>query len=98
MDGLPRHDEQTGAGRRRPRSVRRPRLRAAFASALAAYRRRSRVLEWAVVPLLALLAYATVLRIGFLSDDFVTMIGGRNRGFEPPHLAARPQLDVLSPD
>jgi hypothetical protein len=50
-----------------------------------------------LVPLLAVLAYATVLRIGFLSDDFVTMIDGRNKGVNPRILLPDPNWMFYRP-
>ncbi|MBF6614066.1 MAG: hypothetical protein IVW55_13135 [Chloroflexi bacterium] len=37
---------------------------------------------WALIPLLATAAYVTVLRIGFLSDDYVLLYGARHSGIE----------------
>jgi hypothetical protein len=37
---------------------------------------------WLIVPLLALLAYVTVLRVGFLSDDFVLLNANAVRGLD----------------
>ncbi len=38
---------------------------------------------WALIPLIATLAYATTLRIGFLSDDFLLLYSARQRGLDP---------------
>jgi hypothetical protein len=54
-------------------------------------------LAWAVVPLLAVLAYLAVLRIGFLSDDFLTLITGRNRGLNPRILMPDPDWMFYRP-
>ena len=35
---------------------------------------------WALVPLLAIVAYASVLRMGFLADDFFQLYEGHKRG------------------
>ncbi len=37
---------------------------------------------WAFIPLLATAAYVTVLRIGFLSDDYILMYGARHSGID----------------
>jgi hypothetical protein len=40
-------------------------------------------LLWLAVPLLAFLAYGTVFRIGFLSDDFLLLYTARAQGIDP---------------
>src|SRR5690349_6791497 len=37
---------------------------------------------WLGVPLLAIAAYAAVLGVGFVSDDWLLLYGGRRKGFE----------------
>ena len=41
---------------------------------------------WALLPALAIIAYVTVLRIGFVSDDFMQVYGGRLSGINLPDL------------
>lgn len=41
---------------------------------------------WALLPVLAIVAYATVLRVGFLSDDYMQVYAGRLTGVSVPAL------------
>ena len=49
-----------------------------------------RPIFWAAAPLLAVVAYATVLRIGFLSDDFVLLLNSEKLGFSLQRLTPTP--------
>src|SRR5438105_5024656 len=41
-----------------------------------------RALLWALVPLFAIVAYATVLRVGFLAEDFLSVDIARQLGLD----------------
>src|SRR4051812_45642148 len=45
---------------------------------------------WALLPLLAIVAYVTVLRVGFQSDDFILLYERRINGFDPSALLPQP--------
>lgn len=45
---------------------------------------------WGTVPLLAIAAYVTVLRIGFLQDDFVLLLQAKTTGVAIQTLLPRP--------
>jgi hypothetical protein len=52
---------------------------------------------WALVPLLAVAAYATVVRVNFLSDDFMQLYTGRETGVSLPHLLPSGQVGFYRP-
>jgi hypothetical protein len=53
--------------------------------------------HWALIPLLAVAAYITVLRIGFLSDDFSQLYVGRATGVNLPSLLPGEQVGFYRP-
>src|SRR5207302_3812992 len=52
---------------------------------------------WAVVPVLAVAAYITVLRIGFLSDDYLLLFRVKLEGFTLSSLLPSPDSAFYRP-
>ncbi|MEP6776144.1 MAG: hypothetical protein ABJA50_11165, partial [Chloroflexota bacterium] len=50
-----------------------------------------------MVPMLAILAYVTVLRIGFLSDDYVLLDRARSAPWDLSALLPRADFEFLRP-
>src|SRR6266581_1560229 len=52
---------------------------------------------WALVPALAVIAYITVLRIGFLSDDYLLLYRSKLEGFNPSSSLAASAFTFFRP-
>lgn len=52
---------------------------------------------WTLIPLIAVVGYVTVLRIGFLSDDFQQLYAGRETGVNPQALLTDPIVGFFRP-
>ena len=52
---------------------------------------------WALVPLLAIAAYATVLRIGFLADDFIFLYNSQQSGIDLSVFVPEPHWYIYRP-
>jgi hypothetical protein len=52
---------------------------------------------WALVPLLAIAAYAPALNIGFLSDDLILLYQAKQSGIDPHILVPAPHYYLYRP-
>lgn len=52
---------------------------------------------WAFIPLLAVIAYITVLRIGFLSDDFIFLYNSQQSGIDLSVFVPEPHWYLYRP-
>src|SRR6266566_7469335 len=52
---------------------------------------------WLIVPLLALVAYVSILQVGFLSDDFVLLGQARTSGINPAVFVPAPHWFLYRP-